>query len=197
MTSLLLQTAPVNQIVTLSEVKTHLRVDGNDEDSLISNLIDAATSYLDGPDGVLGRAMITQTWDWSIDYFPAMDSDLLLFPLGDVQNVTSITYTDTDGVSQTWDSANYNIDKGSTPARLFLSHNVSWPTTQDVENAITIRFVAGFGDNASDVPAAIRQAAMLLIGTMYCNRETARGMRVYEVPFAAKHLIAPFKKVRY
>lgn len=197
MTSLSLQTAPVNDILTLSEVKTHLRVDGSDEDTLISNLIAAATSYIDGPEGVLGRAMITQTWDWKLDDFPVSEQQYLMFPLGDVQSITSITYLDTEGVEQTWDASNYSFDNGSTPERLYLNYGKSWPTTRGVENAVTIRFVAGFGDDASDVPAAIRQAALLWIGTLYCNRETARGMRTYEVPFAAKHLLAPFKRGRY
>lgn len=197
MVALSLVTAPANDILTLSEVKTHLRVDGSDEDTLISNLIDAATSYIDGYTGVLGRCLITQTWDWKLDSFPDSNTLAMDMPLGDVQSITSIKYIDVDGVEQTWDSSEYNLDLDTSPERIYLTYDKYWPETQDIENAVAVRFVAGYGDTASEVPAAIRQAALMLIGTMYCNRETARGMRMHEMPFAAKHLLAPFKHGRY
>ena len=53
---------PTEQVVTLAEMKAHLRVDGDDEDLLIQSLTDAAVSWLDGWDGVLGRCIMPQTW---------------------------------------------------------------------------------------------------------------------------------------
>lgn len=53
---------PSLPVVSLDEAKAHLRVSHDDEDDLIRGLIAAATAYLDGLDGVLGRALSPQTW---------------------------------------------------------------------------------------------------------------------------------------
>lgn len=55
---------PIAQVVTLEEMKEHLRLSPGDdhEDLLIQSLIDAAVSWLDGWDGVLGRCIMPQTW---------------------------------------------------------------------------------------------------------------------------------------
>lgn len=55
-------TAPTAQVVTLHDMKDHLRVAHDDEDLLIQSLTDAAVSWLDGWDGVLGRCIMPQTW---------------------------------------------------------------------------------------------------------------------------------------
>lgn len=55
-------TPPATAIVSLPEVKAHLRVDHAHEDALIQAYLDAATSWIDGFDGVLGRCVLEQTW---------------------------------------------------------------------------------------------------------------------------------------
>ncbi|RUM40311.1 MAG: hypothetical protein DSY80_10440, partial [Desulfocapsa sp.] len=56
-------TPAASEPLTLAEVKDHLRILDNDQDTLLSSLITAATSYLDTRHGILGRALITQTWE--------------------------------------------------------------------------------------------------------------------------------------
>lgn len=53
---------PTAQVVTLREMKEHLRVLHDDEDLMIQSLTDAAVSWMDGWDGVLGRCIMPQTW---------------------------------------------------------------------------------------------------------------------------------------
>lgn len=55
-------TPPTALVITLAEAREHLRVSHDDEDLLIQSLIDAAVSWLDGWDGVLGRCIMPQTW---------------------------------------------------------------------------------------------------------------------------------------
>ena len=55
-------TAPIHPVVSLSDIKAHLRVLHDDEDLDIQALTDAATSWMDGWDGVLGRCVMPQTW---------------------------------------------------------------------------------------------------------------------------------------
>lgn len=76
-------TPPVGAVVDLAEMKAHLRVLNDDEDGLISSLIAAAESHLDGWRGVLGRCILPQ--QWAVDY-PEAGCWRLPFP-----DVTSVT----------------------------------------------------------------------------------------------------------
>ena len=52
-------TAPSVEPIDLATAKLHMRVTHTAEDTLIPIYISAAVAYLDGPDGVLGRALVT------------------------------------------------------------------------------------------------------------------------------------------
>lgn len=55
-------TPPVGPVVSLADLKAHLRVDHSDEDALITSLEAGAVAYLDGWGGILGRCIMAQTW---------------------------------------------------------------------------------------------------------------------------------------
>jgi hypothetical protein len=48
-----------------------------------------------------------------------------------------------------------------------------WPPTQTVPNAVRIVFIAGYGDEDTDVPEPIRSWMLTAIGALYENREVA------------------------
>lgn len=87
-------TPPTGPVVSLADLKAHLRVDGADEDTLIASLEAAAVAYLDGWGGVLGRAILPQTWE-----FDAVAGDVLS-PMPDVSAATqdSVALTVADDV---------------------------------------------------------------------------------------------------
>lgn len=53
---------PATPVVELAALKAHLRVDGNDDDELITAYEQAAVAHLDGYRGALGRCIISQGW---------------------------------------------------------------------------------------------------------------------------------------
>ena len=182
-------TAPTIEPVTLQEVKDHLRVDGTDDDALISALITAAREHVDGRDGWLGRALCTQTWDCHYDVFP--DDGLLYLPLAPVQSVTSVKYVDPDGVQQTFSSANYALgaDLDWSP-RVILGWDKSWPSVRAVPEAVTVRVVAGY----ASVPRPICQALLLLIGHWHEHREAVMEGTFREVPTTVSALLTPYRR---
>lgn len=188
MTSLAIISEPTAEPITLAEAKTHLRVDHSDDDSYIDALITAARKYLDGNCGVLGRALITQTWELTLARFP--DGDIPL-PLPPLQSITSITYIDQDGASQTLATSVYAADLNENMVR--LKYDQSWPDTRDVWNAVVIRFVAGYGA-ASAVPKPLVHAIKLMVGDLYEHRQSVvMGVEPRMVPFAVDSLIAPYR----
>ncbi|MDO8313069.1 MAG: hypothetical protein Q7T25_14135 [Sideroxyarcus sp.] len=116
----------------------------------------------------LHRYLVAQTLDAYFDAFPMKAPyEFVLPPLA---TVTSITYVDEDGASQTLAASGYSVDAKSKPARISLAYDESWPDTRVQNNAVTIRFVAGYGAAAA-VPQCVKQWMMLRIKTAWENRE--------------------------
>jgi len=189
--------APTDEGVTLAEAKAQLTIEENDWDTLIQAILDAAVSHVDGPRGFLGRALSPQTWDLYLDTFPV--SGVIEAPLPPLISVEGVYYRDSEGVEQEVSADLFIVDDASEPARIVLKTGSSWPTPDTDANAVRVRFTAGYQVNGSsppeaDWPKAIKQAVLLLVGTMFANRETVViGETVAEIPFAAEHLLRPFR----
>lgn len=188
--ALTLLTAPARELVTLQQAKDHLRVDEAVEDSVIDPLIKTARQYVEA---FTDRALITQSWDLILDEF----AEIILMPKAPLQTVTQIQYLDTAGDQQTLASTEYKADTASHPARIVPAWGKSWPLTRDEINAVEIRFVAGYGDNAEDVPSPIIQALLLIVAHLYENREaTSNGPELKDLPLGARELLMPYRKLR-
>lgn len=182
--------APSVKPLSLAEAKAHLRVDHSDDDTMIDALIDAAVSHLDGFSGVLGRALVTQTWQQVLGGF----EDEIRLRVGNVLGITSVTYYDASNVQQTLASSVYTPFTDELGAWLDLKAGQSWPATYDRPDAVTVTWTAGYGPAATDMPAAIRQAMLLIIGHWYANREAVTTDTQTPLPLAVDALLAPFRQ---
>lgn len=190
MTAPYLVAAPTSQPLNRTDVKQHSNIDHAQDDTLIDSYIQAATSYLDGRDGILGRALITQTWARTLSCFP----DRIRLPLGPVASITSIKYYDPDDVEQTLASSVYELRRDDVGAYAQLAWNQQWPNYTPRPDGITVTWVAG--SSASALPRALRHAMLMLIGHWYENREAVViGVTAMDVPVAFNHLIAPFRRI--
>jgi uncharacterized phiE125 gp8 family phage protein len=194
--ALVLVSTPAVEPVTLAEAKAHLRVDGTDEDALISALILAAREHCEA---ATGRVLVQQTWDLKLDRFPC----LIEVPLPPLRSVASISYLDDAGASQTLAGAYYLVDAASEPARITPSYGQSWPSTYPVTGAVTVRFVAGYPDDGNsppdlvaNVPQSIKLAMLLLIGHWFEHRSDVlaeNGLQVASLPRAVDALLIPYR----
>lgn len=180
----LTRTAAPAELITLIEAKAHLNISHADDDTLITSLIAAALDVLDGNTGEVGKALVTQTWEWKTSGV----SDCVELPVKPVQSITSITYYDTDNVSQTATVSDYELDEGYLRPKT----GKSWPATYPRFDAVTITFVAGYGD-ADDVPAGIKHAGLLLIGHYYENREDVGRGNPVSIPRGVSALVSRHK----
>lgn len=163
-----LKTAPAELLVSADDIKTHLRISHTADDAYIATLAAAVSTDLDGPDGYLRRALVTQAWYAKFEEWPcAEEIHLPLPPLG---NVVAVTYYDSDNALQTFSADSYHVVKPyGGRAEIELKFGQSFPTLYPRPDAVSVEFTAGYGA-AADVPAPIRQAALLLAGDLYANR---------------------------
>ncbi|HEX4535233.1 MAG TPA: head-tail connector protein [Rhizomicrobium sp.] len=176
-------TPPAIEPVTLDEAKAHLKVDTAADDALITSLIAAARARAEWH---MGRALITQSWTLWLDCWP----DVIEIPLPPLQAVTSITAYALNDAATVLDAATYQVDLASS--RVALKANAAPPVNLRKLNAIAVAFTAGYGDEASDVPAPIREAILQMIAELYANRGDANA----EVSTSALALLAPYRMVK-
>ena len=182
-----LVTAPAETPISVGQLKEHVRQTGNEEDTLFEGFIQAATGYLDGWSGVLGRCLVNQVWSQSFDAFP--DGDDLPLPFPDVSAVT-VTYYDDNGASQTLSSSLYRLASDGRGSKIVLDDDATWPATDIRPNAVTAQFTAGYGTTADDVPMILRHAVTTMAAAMYEGRE---GQMTASPAFNL--WIAPFRRV--
>lgn len=144
-------------------------------DPLLNMLITAARQHAET---YLKRKLITQTLDLHLDRFPCWT---LKMPMP-IQSVSAITYFDSNGVEQTLAADQYLVDSTTEPARIQPAPNLVWPVTQYRNNAVKVRFVAGYGA-ASAVPACIKHWMAVRVKTVWDQRDQNTkqlGMPVFE-----------------
>lgn len=179
--------APTAMVVDLDVLKRHVAVTHDEDDALLDGYGRAATQLLET---ICGRGFLTQTyaftasaWAWRFDLPYA----------GPLQSITSITYYDTDNVSQTLSGSAYRALTARLPGRVEFDQNATLPSVYAREDAITVTYVVGW--TAPDlVPAPLAQAIQLLVGHWYANRETVVvGTIGQELAFTVNALCAPYR----
>ncbi len=194
-----LKTAPASEPLSLEEAKLHLRLstDATAEDDLVASLIVAAREHVET---YTNRALITQTWYWKSHGFPCGD---IIIPRPPLVSITSISYVDSNGASQTWaaGSTGYQLIKPAGPkaqyARVQPSYLIPYPQARSQPEAVTIEYVCGYGD-ATAVPDSIKSAMRLLIGHWYENREVVNvGNITTELPFTVVALLGGYTVERF
>jgi uncharacterized phiE125 gp8 family phage protein len=182
-----LVTGPTQEPVTLTEAKAQLRLDIADDDGLLAGYLLAAREYIEGQ---TKRDLVTKTWDYTIDYgWPVRGlRQYIRLPVNPVQSVTSVSYVDEAGATQTLASDQYTVMSRMTYSAIVPAYDVTWPTTRRVPDAVTVRFVSGY----ENCPQDLKLAVMLLAGHFYENREAVSGKAMSEVPLAFDALISPY-----
>jgi uncharacterized phiE125 gp8 family phage protein len=193
--TLTLVTAPTDLPLTYQELSEHLNLEGMDaEEPVVMDCLQAAMANLEGVDGWLGRALLSQTWDYKLDRFP--NDGKIEIPLPPLRSITSVTYVDSLGATQTVSSSNYKIVGlgGTMPAYIMPVPNASWPGTASPPDPVTIRFVCGYV-NRQSVPLPIKHALKQMVSDMYENRQDlslVRGSSLATLK-VADEMLAPYR----
>jgi uncharacterized phiE125 gp8 family phage protein len=179
--------APIEEPVTVAEVKLYTRVYHDVEDALIAQWIKSGRK---AAEDYQHRSYVTQTWVMNLDSFPCSQ---ILLPRPPLVSVESIKYYDTDNVEYTVDAATYYVDSSSEVGRLSLNYGISWPTiTLRPINAVKITFVTGYGA-PEDVPDQFKDAIYLYCAYRFENRIAESGT----IPRAFFDILRPDRMAVY
>ncbi|MBU4529713.1 MAG: head-tail connector protein [Hoeflea sp.] len=181
-------TAPAVEPVTVAEFKSHARIEYADEDAGIEKKITAAREYAER---YLGFPFISTEFELVLDTFPRGP---LKLPAGRLQSVTSVKYVAPDtGLEVTLTAGtDYEVDTYSVPGWIAPAAS-GWPTPKATINAVRVRYVAGYGATAADVPAAIREAILQIASSYFENRESVSDVSMMSVPHGAESTLDNFR----
>ena len=179
-------TDPGVEPVTLDEVKTFARIDGGDEDTLIEDIIVAVREAMEF---YLGRSLVDRTITMTIDEWQEKEIELPMPPL---VSITSVSTLDEDDSATIYNASNYYVVTEAIPGQIVIKQDVSLPNNVDRDVAgYRIIYVAGYGSQASNVPAAIRMAMMQWATMIYETRAITT-----EPPASVKRTLDLYKVVK-
>ena len=183
-------TPPAEEPVSLIEAKLHLRVEFDEDDTLIASLISAARQ---AAETLTGRQFTTARWKLVLDGFPRGAIALAKCP---VQSVVAVNYQDMNLMVQTMPASTYTVDTACEPGRITPVFGQIWPVCLPQIGAVMVTFDAGYGA-AAQVPDGIKSWIKLRVGSLYAHREEmavlSRG-RIDPLPFVAG-LLDPYRVV--
>lgn len=177
--------AASGQVITTVDAKLRCRIDDASEDSVVDQLIKAATAMIEKQ---TGRALLQQQWLYTL---PAFVSSTIRIPLPPLSSVNSVKYRDKAGVLQTVNASDYIVDKTSLLGTVTIADGKSWPPTQVRPDAVQIDFVCGYGA-AANIDDDLLLAVYLLIGHFYANREAVSDRQMSELPLGVQAIISNY-----
>lgn len=184
----ILITPPALEPLTLAEARAWLRLDGAEEDSLVSALIVAARMAVERASG---RLLIHQQWRILADGWPP--GGRVGLPLAPVSAVSAVRVIDGQGSAETVPGTAYRLELQRSPPTLVLTAPVADPGRSS--NGIEIDLTCGYGPAAADVPEPLRHAIRLLVARWFENRGDAVSADA-PLPSDVLLLISPFRRPR-
>ena len=205
---LTLVTPPAVEPVTLAEAKAWARIDGTDDDAVLTALIAAARG---AAEEFLRRSLIAQTWRLTLDqtYSRSYDDlpegiyDLpitalygglpqsLALPKGPVSAVTSVTTYDLSNVSSVYAASNYRVDAAG--GRFLLNYGAVWPSSVRPDGGTEILYVAGYGAAPASVPQPIRTGILIHVASLFEQRGLCEDAMA--LPPGTEQLYRPYRIV--
>ena len=169
---------PESEPITLEGAKLFLRIDHDEEDTLISDLIRSAREQVER---LCARTLIKRQQQviWTAPF-----QDRLKLPTSPVTAILDVNVYEADGQEQV--ITNYQSNLRATPPSLCFDIPSSVQT-------IVATIEAGYGEISEDVPMPLRQAMLLLIGQGY---EARNGQDIGGVPMMVDALIMPYRSLK-
>lgn len=144
------------EAVTLTEAKEHLKIDGDDQNTIIRLYLSAAVKRCE--DYRQAAIMSAEHELYTSCFYSPLS--LQKHP---VTSINSIKYYDEDNELQTIDAGDYRLQDFLQPASIEFDTEFGYPDTHSREYPVIVNFNAGYL-SASSVPATIKLAILSELG---------------------------------
>jgi len=183
------QTFPTTLPVELELIKSQLRIDGTDEDILISNRVKSAQSFIEQ---YTNRCLLSSTFIAYLDSYPETELWIYKFP---ITAITAVKYYNSAGtLTPMTDGTDYVYSIKDCPTKVKF---LTTPAIQtDIYDGIEIHFTAGHAD-LEDIDKGIIEALNLIVGSFNENRQNESSFNVNEIPLNYKNLLNMYVKGTY
>lgn len=155
-------TAPASPVVPLRTLKAQLKIEHAESDEELLQYQATAVARLDGFGGLLGRAILPQTWEQEFGHW-----GMLRLALPDVSEATA-TYLDAEGAEQPATSVSLRRDflgsyveaEGPAATRIFVTFTAAMP---------------------EELLPAVRQAIILMVKSLHDGPDRDRERAVMDL----------------
>nr|WP_314540130.1 hypothetical protein [uncultured Massilia sp.] len=132
--------------------------------------------YAEEAEHQTGRALITQTWEVSLDAFPSAGGrpDAIRLPHAPLASVEHVKFIDVDGVQRVLHPDDYLVDVKREPGLVVPAPGVAWPATAARIGAVEVQYVCGYGPDETSVPPAIKGYILGMIENDYFPNPNAQ-----------------------
>jgi hypothetical protein len=172
--SVQLSTGAVTEPVTLAEAKEYARIDGFNEDTLITSLIKMARIHCES---YIGKSIVLKTVTIDSFTFPYQ----FQMPYGPLTNEANISKCVTIDENNVETPLQYRVNAGLFPKLFILGGAQSYK--------FKLVYSAGF----TTVPDDIKLAIKMMVNTLYERREDFSDLQAIESPLGVKALLMPYK----
>lgn len=193
-------TPPTDEPVTLEEAKAWLKVDHDQEDTLIQTLITTARERFEA---VTGQSLMIQQWRAYLAYWPLQADDdwwdgvregayswahqpKIDLWHGPVRQIDSFLLYDAEGNATAYPAEHYLLD--TVRDQLVLKAGAPLPKGERVVNPIEISFSVGY----ESIPGVIKTSLLKLVAHLFEHR----GDENTSVPKDILSLWQPYRKVK-
>ena len=188
--SLTLLTPPAQEPVTLADMKAWLRIDGVEEDGLITALMMSARLSIET---ITSKALITQSWRMMLDQWPSIS--IIEVPLAPLQLLIAARIYTADGSTMALAVGDFRVEiSAKQQPRLALLKRQPPPMMPIA--GIELDCVAGYGDDGTSVPEPLKLALKMLVAFWFVNRGDEPTGVPLKWPDEISRLLAPYQMRR-
>ena len=186
-------TQPATEPVTTASLQAHLRLDTEADDILLTTYAVAAREMVEA---YLGRALVQTTFLMTVAPSSSPNRrnstrflDVVELRRSPLVSINTVTHCDANGLQTVLPAGAYLLEPNFDPARIRLDYASGLVPTTAAFDCLQIAFTAGYGADATLIPATIINAIM--ITAMFLSER--RGDDGGELPKAAEWLLNPHR----
>lgn len=189
---------PLQEIISLEEVKNYLRIDHDFDDNLLRTLISSTRAAMEA---IIQKSIMIQTWEYVLnidslaDFYsentelPTISYGVINIPLPKPPVIKIVELTAGGTVIN---AEHYALEKINTKFCLCFAYRKIM--TKNSMFPIVIRYEAGIADKIENVPYQLKLANLMLIANAYQERYSYNQNSI--ISQGIKQLLTPFLNLR-